>query len=148
MDLPEITQNLFYNACSVVSIMKNRNSYIDENDELVKSFNEFKNFIDDLPFRDKMGNLINNLNRQQVTMTKNHLKLNFYKRLHKYLELKTGENRKSVIYQWLKIIYADEYNGNNPFLHSIRKFLKYVPTESNISKYSSHFIKIYYKIYI
>lgn len=148
MDLPEITQNLFYNACSVVSIMKNRNSYIDENDELVKSFNEFKNFIDDLPFRDKMGNLINNLNRQQLTMTKNHLKLNFYKRLHKYLELKTGENRKSVIYQWLKIIYADEYNGNNPFLHSIRKFLKYVPTESNICKYASHFIKVYYKILI
>ena len=31
LPLPELTQNLFYNACSFVSIMKNRKSTIDHN---------------------------------------------------------------------------------------------------------------------
>jgi hypothetical protein len=99
-----------------------------------------------MPFRDKMPFLIKNLNRQQITMTNNHLKMNFYKRLSKYLGLRTGETRKNIIYKWCKDIYNETYTGNNPFILSIKKWLKYVPTDSNIMKYSSHFIKIYYKI--
>jgi hypothetical protein len=93
-----------------------------------------------------MGNLINNLNRQQITMANNHLALNFYKRFHKYLELKTGENRKAVIYKWLKDIYALEYKGKNFFIMKMRQWLKYIPTEENIKKYSNHFVSVYYKI--
>ena len=79
--LPEITQNLFYHACSVVSIFKDRkNKELDYTDEIAVSFSHFKKPLEDLPFRDKMGALINNLNKQQKTMTDNHLKLNFYKR--------------------------------------------------------------------
>jgi len=33
-ELPELTQNLFYNACSYVSIMKNRKCKIDKEDEM------------------------------------------------------------------------------------------------------------------
>lgn len=106
----------------------------------------FSNLIDEMPFRDKMPFLIKNLNRQQITMTNNHLKMNFYKRLSKYLGLRTGETRKNIIYKWCKDIYNETYTGNNPFILSIKKWLKYVPTDSNIMKYSSHFIKIYYKI--
>jgi len=102
--------------------------------------------LGDLPFRDRMGNLINNLNRQQITMANNHLSLNFYKRFHKYLELKTGENRKAVIYKWLKDIYALEYNGRNFFIMKMRQWLKYIPTEENIKKHSNHFVSVYYKI--
>ena len=146
IELPEITQNLFYRACSVVSILKDRKSKeVIETDELTISFSHFKYNIDELPFRDKMGALINNLNKQK-TMTDNHLKLNFYKRFHKYLELKTGETRKNVIYLWLKDIYAIEYSGKNPFIHFIRKWLKYPPTEVNIVNHSSHFIRVYYTI--
>ena len=144
--LPEITQNLFYQACSTVSVMRERNEKIDTNDELYISFSQYKEQLGELPFRDRMGNLINNLNKQQITMTENHLKLNFYKRFHKYLELKTGENRKGVIYKWLKDIYAEEYTGKNFFILSMRQWLKYPPTEANIKKYSNHFVSIYYKI--
>ena len=73
-----------------------------------------------------MGNLINNLNRQQITMTNNHLTMNFYKRFHKYLELKTGETRKIVIYKWLKDIYAVEYNGKNFFIMKKTANRKYI----------------------
>jgi hypothetical protein len=148
LPLPEITQNLFYNACSFVSIIKNRKYTIDTNDEMYISFTKFSKFIDDMPFRDKMGNLINNLNKQQITMTKNHLKLNFYKRFSKYLELRTGETRKNIIYNWMKDIYAVEYNPkiNNPFILSMRQLVKYSPTETNIIKHLSHFIKVYHKI--
>ena len=144
--LPDITQNLFYQACSAVSIMKERKEKIDTTDELYISFSHYKENLGELPFRDRMGNLMNNLNKQQITMTENHLKMNFYKRFHKYLELKTGETRKGVIYHWLKDIYATEYTGKNFFILSIRQWLKYPPTESNIKKHSSHFVKIYYKI--
>ena len=41
-----------------------------------------------------MGALINNLNKQPFTMTKNRLKLNFYGRFSEYLEPKTGETKK------------------------------------------------------
>ncbi len=118
-ELPEITQNLFYNACCYVSIMKNRKSTIDKEDEMYKSFSQFYHLIKNLPFRDKMGALINNLTKQQFTMTKNHLKLNFYKRFSKYLELRTGETRKSIIYKWCKDIYDEKYNGKNYFILSM-----------------------------
>lgn len=144
--LPDISQNLFYQACSVVSVMKNRNEKIDTTDELYISFSQYKNNLGELPFRDRMGNLINNLNKQQLTMTLNHLKLNFYKRFHKYLELRTGETRKGVLYKWLKDIYAENYNGKNFFIHSMRELCKYPPTENNIKNFPSHFIKVYYKI--
>jgi len=144
--LPEINQNLFYQACSTVSVMKDRKEKIDTTDELYISFSQYKQYLGELPFRDRMGNLINNLNKQQLTMTLNHLKLNFYKRFHKYLELRTGETRKCVIYKWLKDIYAEEYKGKNFFIHSMRQLCKYPPTENNIKKYPSHFVKVYYKI--
>ena len=144
--LPEIQQNLFYQACSTVSVLKERNETIDTNDELYISFSQYKQYLGELPFRDRMGNLINNLNKQQLVMTENHLKLNFYKRFHKYLELKTGETRKGVIYQWLKDIYTEQYNDRNFFILSMRQWLKYPPTENNIKKHSSHFVSIYYKI--
>ena len=60
-ELPELTQNLFYNASCYVSVMKNRKSTIDTEDEMYKSFSLFSHLLKDLPFRDKMGALINNL---------------------------------------------------------------------------------------
>jgi len=144
--LPEITQNLFYQACSTVSVMRERKENIDTTDEIYISFSQYKEQLGELPFRDRMGNLINNLNRQQITMTNNHLALNFYKRFHKYLELKTGETRKGIIYKWLKDIYAVEYKGKNFFIMKMRELLKYTPSEENIKKHSNHFIGIYYKI--
>jgi hypothetical protein len=144
--LPEITQNLFYQACSAVSVMKERKEKIDDTDELVISFSHYKEHVGELPFRDRMGNLINNLNKQQMTMTENHLKLNFYKRFHTYLEIKTGETRKSVIYHWLKDIYTNEYTGKNIFIQSMRQWLRFPPTETNIKNNLSHFITIYYKM--
>ena len=139
-ELPELTQNLFYNASCYVSIMKNRKSTIDKEDDMYKSFSQFSHLLKELPFRDKMGALINNLNKQQFTVTKNHLKVNFYKRFSKYLELRTGETRKSIIYKWCKDIYDEKYNGKNYFILYMKQWLKYIPTETNIVKHSSHLI--------
>jgi transposase len=62
------------------------------------------------------------------------------------LELKTGETRKTVIYKWLKDIYAVEYKGRNFFIMKMRQWLKYPPTEANIKLHSNHFVSVYYKI--
>jgi len=121
--LPELNQQLYYKACCFVSEMKKRNSTIDKENELYISFSKFSEQIDEFPFRDNMGALIANLNRTQLTNAKNHLKLNFYKRLRSYLSLKTGEKRNSILYKWLKEICSEKYEGKNPFIHFIRHII-------------------------
>lgn len=148
IELPELNQQLYYKACCIVSKMTKRNSKTDNKNELYISFSKFNEQLTDLPFRDNMGALIANLNRTQLTNAKNHLKLNFYKRLRSYISLKTGEYRNSVLYKWLRDIVSEQYNGQNYFIHFIREKLlnNIIPTETNILKNTSHFIKVYYKL--
>ena len=146
--LPEIKQNLFYQACCMVSQLKYIKDTTDTTTELYESFSQMKEYItDDLPARDYLClGYITNLNKLQLTMTNNHLKLNFYNRFRKYLKLRTGETDNAVVYHWLKDIYEPTYEGKNTFILYMREWLKYTPTEANIVKYSNHFVKIYYSI--
>ncbi len=144
--LPKINRTLFYKACCMVSKFYKRKNKIEENDELYISFSKLQKFIDKLPFRDNMGSLINNLTRQQLTATKNHLKLNFYNRFRKYVKLETGIDNNSTIYKILKSIYDKDYNGDDEFIKSMKQWLKFIPTEINIEKNMSHFLTIYYQI--
>ena len=146
--LPEIKQNLFYQSCCMVSQLRYTKDTTDTTSELYKSFSQMKEYItDDLPARDYLClGYITNLNKLQLTMTNNHLKLNFYNRFRKYLKLRTGETDNTVVYNWLKDIYEPNYDGKNVFVLYMRKWLKYIPTEVNIVKHSNHFVKIYYSI--
>ena len=146
--LPEIKQNLFYQSCCMVSQLRYTKDTTDTTSELYKSFSQMKEYItDDLPARDYLClGYITNLNKLQLTMTNNHLKLNFYNRFRKYLKLRTGETDNTVVYNWLKDIYEPNYDRKNVFVLYMRKWLKYIPTEVNIVKHSNHFVKIYYSI--
>ena len=146
--LPEIKQNLFYQACCMVSRLKYTKDTTDTTTELYESFSQMKEYITDaLPARDYLClGYITNLNKLQLTMTNNHLKLNFYNRFRKYLKLRTGETDNAVVYHWLKDIYEVKYEGKNTFILYMREWLKYTPTEANIVKHSNHFVKIYYSI--
>ena len=146
--LPEIKQNLFYQSCCMVSQLRYTKDTTDTTSELYKSFSQMKEYItDDLPARDYLClGYITNLNKLQITVTNNHLKLNFYNRFRKYLKLRTGETDNAVVYNWLKDIYEPNYDGKNAFVLYMRKWLKYIPTEVNIVKHSNHFVKIYYSI--
>lgn len=146
--LPEIKQNLFYQACCMVSQVKEKKITVDTENELYISFTHLKEYMtEEVPARDYLClGYITNLNKQQITMTHNHLKLNFYKRFRTYLKLRTGETNNSVVYHWLKDIYEEKYEGKNPFVLYMRQWLKYTPTENNIQKHSEHFLTIYYKI--
>lgn len=146
--LPEIKQNLFYQSCCMVSQLRYTKDTTDTTSELYKSFSQMKQYItDELPARDYLClGYITNLNKLQITMTNNHLKLNFYNRFRKYLKLRTGETDNTVVYNWLKDIYEPNYDGKNVFVLYMRKWLKYTPTEANIVKHSNHFVKIYYSI--
>ena len=144
--LPEIKQNLFYQSCCMVSQLKYTKDTTDTTTELYESFSQMKQYItDELPARDYLClGYITNLNKLQLTMTNNHLKLNFYNRFRKYLKLRTGETDNAVVYHWLKDIYEVKYEGKNTFILYMREWLKYTPTEANIVKHSNHFVKIYY----
>ena len=147
--LPEIDQTLFYQACSLVSHLKYRKEPPFKYPELAKSFSQMKKYIkeEDLPARDYLGTgYISNLNALQVVNTKNHLKLNFYNRFKKYLTLQPDGTDKAEVKRWLKAIYDPEYKENDRFILKMREWLKYTPTEANIMKHSSHFVKIYYVI--
>jgi hypothetical protein len=146
--LPEIKQNLFYQSCCMVSRLKYTKDTTDTTTELYESFSQVKEyFTDELPARDYLClGYITNLNKVQLTMTNNHLKLNFYNRFRKYLKLRTGETDNAVVYNWLKDIYEPNYERKNVFVLYMREWLKYPPTEVNIVKHSNHFVKIYYSI--
>jgi len=146
--LPEIKQNLFYQVCCMVSRLKYTKDTTDTTTELYESFSQMKEYITDaLPARDYLClGYITNLNKLQLTMTNNHLKLNFYNRFRKYLKLRTGETDNAVVYHWLNDIYEVKYEGKNTFILYMREWLKYTPTEANIVKHSNHFVKIYYSI--
>ena len=132
----------------MVSRLKYTKDTTDTTSELYESFSQMKQYItDELPARDYLClGYITNLNKLQITMTNNHLKLNFYNRFRKYLKLRTGETDNAVVYNWLKDIYEPNYDGKNVFVLYMRKWLKYIPTEVNIVKHSNHFVKIYYSI--
>ena len=146
--LPEIKQNLFYQACCMVSQLKYTKDTTDTTTELYESFSHMREYMTDaLPARDYLClGYITNLNKLQLTMANNHLKLNFYNRFRKYLKLRTGETDNAVVYRWLKDIYDPKYEGKNTFILYMREWLKYTPTEANIMNHSSHFVKIYYVI--
>ena len=110
--LPEIKQNLFYQSCCMVSQLKYTKDTTDTTTELYESFSQMKEYIiDNLPARDYLClGYITNLNKLQLTMTNNHLKLNFYNRFRKYLKLRTGETDNAVVYNWLKDIYEPNYD--------------------------------------
>jgi len=146
--LPEITQNVFYQACCMVSQLKYKKDTTDTTTELYESFSQMREYMTDaLPARDYLClGYITNLNKLQLTMANNHLKLNFYNRFRKYLKLRTGETDNAVVYKWLKDMYDPKYEGKNTFILYMREWLKYTPTEANIVKHSNHFVKIYYSI--
>jgi hypothetical protein len=146
--LPDLKQNLFYQACCMVSQLKYTKQKEDTTTELYESFSQMKEFLtEELPERDYIAlGYIQNLNLMQITNSTNHLKLNFYNKFRKYLKLRTGETNNAVVYGWLKDIYEPVYEGKNPFVQRMREWLVYRPTETNIAKHASHFIKIYYTI--
>ena len=59
---------------------------------------------------------------------------------------RTGDTDNAVVYGWLRDIYEPVYEGSNQFIQRMREWLVYRPTETNIAKHASHFIKIYYTI--
>ena len=164
LELPEINQNLFYNACCAVSFKYD--TWKEENRRETESIFHHQFPSEYMVSRERMGeNMINHLNKQQFTMTENHLKLNFYKRFTTYLSLITGETRKYQLYKWFKIISDQEDTDakpskeppkeywtdgrpkiKNPLMQKMKEWLKVPPTESNIQNNMSHFIKVYYKI--
>lgn len=156
LDLPSIEQNLFYRACCAVSYRsdKQKENIVSNNLDLDPS--EFHYAFDKkiLPSREKMGALISYLNKQQLTMTQNHLILNLYQRLKTYISLVTGEKRPSVLYDILNDIYNPQYKDEcktkkkfpNPLVIRIQELIGMEITDKNIKNNMSHFIKIYHKI--
>ena len=131
--LPDLKQNLFYQACCMVSQLKYTKGKEDTTTELYESFSQMKEFLtDELPERDYIAvGYIQNLNLMQMTNSTNHLKLNFYNRFRKYLKLRTGETRNAVVYGWLKDIYEPVYEGTvqrNEPVHSADAGMVGIPT--------------------
>ena len=152
----DITQNLFYRACCSVSYRndKLRETIINSDMDLEQFEFHYKFDKSILPSREKMGALINYLNKQQITMTQNHLIMNLYQRLKTYISLITGESRRIVLYNIMNDIYNVNYKKEcvdkkkfpNPIVIHIQDIIGMEITDKNIKSNMNHFIKIYYKI--
>ena len=128
MPLPEINQNLFYQACCLISKMEYRNEAPPKSRELYESSVIMKSFLPDgftLPSRDYCGTFISYLNAMQMTNLENHLKLNFYKRFRDYVKIRTGERSNGgVVHAIMRDIFQPTHGNTSNSLIGVGSVAK------------------------
>ena len=136
-DIPLINQTFFQNCCCFVTNMYNRNMKNPDDVEMNDTFNLYSNCRPDKykpPFRDYNGILINYIKKDMIIATTNHLVLNFYNRITKYIKHKYNFDNKKT-YSIVKQLYEKEYSGNDKIIIEWRNRLNNLPpTEKNVKK--------------
>jgi hypothetical protein len=148
--IPVLNNCFFQKCCSTVSTFKDKKEMEAKDNDLVETFNLYKQLRPlhyNVSFRDNITIVLNYIAKDMEVATINHLTLNFYKRFSKYLKLKypylTGEEK----YQVCKGIYEKQYKGNNPLVLEYRKKLgDKPPYDNNIKKDPSYVILMYYEM--
>jgi len=104
----KITQNMLYQSCCAVSKLNDK--WIPVKDSVFnESVDMYRKTLPDgcyIPNRNKLCNLINNLNVTMLVAVNNHLNLNFRKRFHKYLWFTHTESDQAKIHYWIDCIFS------------------------------------------
>jgi len=133
--------NFYYRTLATVSKLNNRSSKERENDELLKTYNQYMNTKDiETPYKDYSGNLMNNMSLEMKIAVTNHIILNFTKRLQRYTILKYGVKNINNLYD-TTLYYVPNKNEKE-----IKDFVKIVPTTENIKNNLNHIIQLEYEI--
>ncbi len=145
-----ILNQTFFNQCNgLVSIFEHRKSMKCKNSELLKTFEDYyrgtrpDNYL--ITRRDGLIRQLNYISKEMETCVLNHLVLNFYNRMKKYLKQKY-ELDNSQIYHFLKGIYDRDYTGNNVLVKHYRWVLQCQPYPQFVKKEATGILKIYQEI--
>ena len=145
--IPILNQDFFQHCSQMVSFQYRRKNNIPDDIELQDTFNFYNSSrpIGFQPgFRDNFGAIINYISKDMCVSTTNHLVLNFYNRLRKFIRTKydlTGEQT----YKLIKEIYSDEkYSGRNIIIQKWKDKLNNTPpTAFNVKKNPSFILYAY-----
>ncbi len=147
--IPILNQTFFNQCHGLVSNFSHRKSMKCKNSELLETFEDYykdtrpDNYI--ITSRDRLTVFLNYISKEMETCVLNHLVLNFYNRMKKYLKQKY-ELDNSQIYHFLKGIYEKEYIGNNVLVKHYRQVLQCQPYPQFIKKEATGILKIYQEI--
>ena len=148
-DIPLINQTFFQNCCCFVTNMYQRNTKQPDDVEMNDTFNLYSNCRPDNykpAFRDYNGILINYIKKDMIIATTNHLVLNFYNRITKYIKHKYNFDNKKT-YSIVKQLYEKEYSGDDKIIIEWRNRLNNLPpTEKNVKKNPNYIVTIYNEI--
>ena len=148
--IPILNQDFFQHCSQMVSFQYKRKNNVPNELELHHTFNLYNSCRPNgfqPGFRDNFGAIINYISKDMYISTTNHLVLNFYNRLRKYIITKydlTGEQTYKII----KEIYSDEkYVGCNIIIKKWKDKLNNIPpTALNVKKNPSFIIYSYNEI--
>lgn len=150
LELPNLSQDFFYNCISLISKTYKQKEQISKNIELKNTYEEHyqllcpNNHIK--PFRDYSGALINNITKEMKIVCDNHIILNFNKRLLRYIQLKYNIHKKQAWWSINNIYDEKLFHTISKEELEIKSFLIIKPTEENIKANIHHFIKLLYEI--
>ena len=145
--IPILNQCFFQHCSQMVSYQYKRKNNLPDDLELLDTFKLYNSCRPEgfqSGFRDNFGAIINYISKDMYVSTTNHLVLNFYNRLRKFIRTKydlTGEQT----YKLIKEIYSDEkYSGRNIIIQKWKDKLNNTPpTAFNVKKNPSFILYAY-----
>ena len=145
--IPILNQCFFQHCSQMVSYQYKRKNNLPDDLELLDTFKLYNSCRPEgfqSGFRDNFGAIINYISKDMCVSTTNHLVLNFYNRLRKFIRTKydlTGEQA----YKLIKEIYSDEkYSGRNIIIQKWKDKLNNTPpTAFNVKKNPSFILYAY-----
>ena len=144
--IPILNQTFFQHCCQAVSFSYKRKNNMADDLELQDTFSLY---VTSRPlnyqpgFKDYNGPVINYIGKDMDISTTNHLVLNFYSKLTKYIKNKYNLSGEQT-YKLIKEIYEVTYTGNNIIIQKWRDKLNNLPpTAKNVKKDPSYIIYAY-----
>lgn len=143
--LPTLDQNFFYRCCSGVvekrgehySVPNTGDIELDATLAMFKSLRPNENYKP--PTKENMAFLMCNLARQMNVACRNHLVLNFGKRLIRYVRLKYDKRRKDAWHFINQSFHKDNEKTQEQIEFAL--WLEYAPYENVIDKNYAHFLR-------
>ena len=141
-DLPILNQQYFYTCVLYTTrIKRNQSRATSQNVSLDETSKIFYQFHTPEIFRDGITCIINNMCKEMETATINHLTLNFWARLYKYIKLVYGIKNP---YKICNGILVEEYLGNDWIVCKYREMMNYSSNNvKDVKDNPTHILRLY-----
>jgi len=144
--IPILNQSFFQHCCQTVSFQYKRKNNLPDDPELQDTYSIY---ITSRPpnfkagFKDYSGAMINYIAKDMSISTTNHLVLNFYNRLRKFIKKKYDLTSEQT-YKLIKEIYSEDYTGHNIIIKQWRNKLNNLqPNSMNVKTNPSYILYAY-----